>query len=223
MARNNQRDFEYRLRRELHAAAGEIHPVNALPDILARIRGSYTQIGATGTRNPLPLRQQTALTLLLEDICAASRIRRDKSISLHHGCCTGTDESTHHYVRAIPGAIIHGHPGIGNHGESPHRMSLVHMSSFDYLYEPKPYRFRNRDIVASVGLLIACPAYTENDSRSWRSGTWQTIRMARNARKPVFIVWPHGTAELDTGNAAIPANPDARETPETHSLPWGPN
>lgn len=47
------------------------------------------------------------------------------------------------------------------------------------------YRERNVRLVAEGGILFGFPAYPEDDPRSRRSGTWQTIRMARRAGKPV--------------------------------------
>lgn len=44
---------------------------------------------------------------------------------------------------------------------------------------------RNRAIVASVDLLIAAP---ESDTEVLRSGTWATVRYARQAGKPVVML-----------------------------------
>lgn len=43
------------------------------------------------------------------------------------------------------------------------------------------YRARNQAIVNSVNELHAFPEFTEAHPRSLRSGTWQTVRMARRA------------------------------------------
>ena len=49
---------------------------------------------------------------------------------------------------------------------------------------------RNRRIVASVDELVACPrGFTEE----LRSGTWATVRYAREAGIPRTIIWPDGT------------------------------
>jgi len=43
------------------------------------------------------------------------------------------------------------------------------------------YRDRNRRIVGHSDVLVAFPAWPEDDPRSARSGTWQTVRLARRA------------------------------------------
>ena len=45
------------------------------------------------------------------------------------------------------------------------------------------YADRNRTLVAEATCVFGFPAYPEDDPRSLRSGTWQTIRMAREAGK----------------------------------------
>lgn len=51
--------------------------------------------------------------------------------------------------------------------------------------ETSSYRDRNAALVKPATELIAYPQYPEQDGRSRRSGTWQTIRLARNAALPV--------------------------------------
>jgi hypothetical protein len=43
------------------------------------------------------------------------------------------------------------------------------------------YADRNARLVAEAGAMFAFPAYPEDDPRSLRSGTWQTVRMSRKA------------------------------------------
>jgi hypothetical protein len=43
------------------------------------------------------------------------------------------------------------------------------------------YADRNARLVAEADAVFAFPAYPENDPRSLRSGTWQTVRLSRKA------------------------------------------
>jgi hypothetical protein len=45
------------------------------------------------------------------------------------------------------------------------------------------YADRNAELVTRATMVFGFPAYPEDDPRSARSGTWQTIRMARTAGK----------------------------------------
>ena len=45
------------------------------------------------------------------------------------------------------------------------------------------YADRNYQVVLRGTMLFGFPAYPEDDARSLRSGTWQTLRMARKAAK----------------------------------------
>jgi hypothetical protein len=45
------------------------------------------------------------------------------------------------------------------------------------------YRDRNAELVRLATFVVGSPAYPEDDPRSARSGSWQTIRMARRAGK----------------------------------------
>lgn len=52
---------------------------------------------------------------------------------------------------------------------------------------PYPYRARNARIVALSDLLLAFPMREEAHSTQRRSGTWQTVRLARAAGVPVHV------------------------------------
>jgi len=49
------------------------------------------------------------------------------------------------------------------------------------------YKDRNQRLVDEATAVYGLPAYPEKDPRSLRSGTWQTIRLSRRARK--LISW----------------------------------
>lgn len=56
--------------------------------------------------------------------------------------------------------------------------------------EVRPPLDRNRDIVDACDILIAAPAGMAEERRS---GTWATVRYARNLGRPIITVWPDGT------------------------------
>lgn len=49
------------------------------------------------------------------------------------------------------------------------------------------YKDRNLRLLEESEKLVAFPLYAESDARSQRSGTWQTVRMARLRRMPIEI------------------------------------
>lgn len=52
-----------------------------------------------------------------------------------------------------------------------------------FMPEGTSYEQRNQEIVDYSDKIVGIPEYPERDTRSLRSGTWQTIRMARRAGK----------------------------------------
>lgn len=49
------------------------------------------------------------------------------------------------------------------------------------------YADRNQALVDDVAALVAKPKFGPKDTRSLRSGTWQTVGMTRRAKKPVVF------------------------------------
>ena len=110
--------------------------------------------------------------------------------TLHHGCCTGWDEAAHHLARSLGWRIVI-HPPTNE---------LYMAREFTDLEWPawevrpaKPYAERNQDIVNESTRIIAGPLHPQADERSKRSGTWMTLRMAYDARKPWSAVFPDGS------------------------------
>jgi hypothetical protein len=144
-------------------------------------------IGVTGTREEFPNPQKLALGVML-----SIGARLSEGINkLHHGCASGVDEFAHGIACTIPDMHIHGHPGYDANESTPYQMT-VKPGSFHVIHDAKPYKERNRDIVRVSRVLLACPLYPESHSRSARSGTWQTVRMARKANIPVIVITPIG-------------------------------
>jgi predicted Rossmann fold nucleotide-binding protein DprA/Smf involved in DNA uptake len=63
------------------------------------------------------------------------------------------------------------------------------------VYPERPPLLRNVDIVDACAVLVACPSGAEHR----KSGTWATVRYARQVGREVVIVWPDGTVARDGG------------------------
>jgi hypothetical protein len=175
-------DFAETIRRELHAVGAAI-PVGI-------------RIGITGSRTAPNDKQEFALGILINTL---ARAIDTGPVEMHHGCCTGTDETAHFIGAAIAGMSIIGHPGYGQGKRSPRMTTGADL--FTLVLPELPYGERNRAITTASGILLACPRFPEADARSARSGTWQTIRLMRRARKPVIIIPPHGIIIHDHAHA----------------------
>jgi hypothetical protein len=148
-------------------------------------------IGITGTRNRLTMNQYESLALTLAEYSAGQQ-SLGSYLFIHHGCCIGTDEISHLLARDMKCTFICGHPGIDRHGNSPYSMP-IRLREFSILNGSKPYRERNKDIVNTGRIIIACPASPEMHFDSRRSGTWQTVRLARKAEKEIIYIWADGS------------------------------
>jgi hypothetical protein len=155
-------------------------------------------IGITGSRKPLPTIQIKSLYFVMMKLCLDELAMDGGSVAIHHGCCVGADEEAHNLAETMAGVSIHGHPGMDEWGKS--RLTLpTGKYDYDILHSRELYKTRNWNIVNVSDVLIACPAYPENDKGSRRSGTWQTVRMARRASKTVKYVWANGEVSTVTG------------------------
>lgn len=128
------------------------------------------RIGFTGSREGMTLLQCKKLR---------ERITELQPEEFHHGDCVGSDEIAHGIVReAAPECKIIVHP--------PAKAKLRAFCEGDYHYRAKPYLERNRNIVSLTDLLIATPSGPEKR----RSGTWATIRYARDLNLNIEIIYP---------------------------------
>lgn len=144
--------------------------------VLARsLVNEMKDIGFTGTRVGMTLQQIHSVDVLL------FRMTLETPDSwAHHGDCLGADAGFHRIAR-LNGLKVHGHP--------PDNPSNRAWCDFDSQEEEKPYLIRNKDIVDFSDSLIACPQGFEEELRS---GTWSTIRYARQVGRQGVIVWPDG-------------------------------
>lgn len=129
-------------------------------------------VGFTGTQLGMSSAQIGAVDMLLFDKLSTWQAR--------HGDCIGADADFHRLSR-LNALRIHGHPPI-----NPSKRAYC---DFDSISEEKEYIERNHDIVNASDWMIACPAGFKEELRS---GTWSTIRYARNVERNGYIVWPDG-------------------------------
>jgi hypothetical protein len=119
-------------------------------------------IGFTGTRRGMTDRQKTALAVLMEEFD-----QYEGQPTLHHGAANGADSE------AVILAAEWDWKTTAHLASPPGTAKLL--------------LARNRNIVDSSNLLIAAPSTIEEVRRS---GTWMTIRYARQTDKPVVVLDP---------------------------------
>ena len=139
------------------------------------------RLGITATRKGLSDGQWEALDHMVPIV--------DSEVTeLHHGMCTGGDEQIVDELDR-PDLEIVAHPGP----RSRYQSDRARWASTRVLPE-KDFIARNHDIVHSVDELWAFP---EGPEKKRGSGTWATIRYARDiAHIPVIIFWPNGQTEV---------------------------
>lgn len=133
-------------------------------------------VGFTGTQDGMTQDQRLAFQNLLASLVVGARARQ-----LHHGNCIGADDEAVEDAHALrlftvawPG------PSMKKRGT---RVSSDTRSAL-------PYLVRNKIIAREVDVLIAAP---KQETEIVRSGTWATVRYAREAGKPIYIIRPDGS------------------------------
>jgi len=127
------------------------------------------RVGFTGTSETITVLQKTRLKSLLEEL---------NPEEFHHGDCVGADAEAHMIALDLSVVVVH----------PPTDSSKRAFCTGGHIRRPKPYLDRNQDIVDETDVLIALPSRSEY----LRSGTWSTVRRARKAEKPIWIVMPNG-------------------------------
>jgi hypothetical protein len=130
--------------------------------------------GFTGTQEP-PL----ALVPLIFDVVRA--LPQDATYVV--GCCIGIDALVARVVMQLGRRVHAVVPWDRSKVDAEWRL---YCTTFEEMPEPRRwidrYKERNARIVAlGKNGLIGFPRWPEEDGRSMRSGTWQTIRIARRA------------------------------------------
>jgi hypothetical protein len=138
------------------------------------------KIGFTGTQRGMSLSQHDALRGFLLGATLGY-----ENAEFHHGDCIGADAQAHDIAYSLRLSLV-----IHPPEDDKKRAWKGSTASAIRIFPVLDYRDRNRMIVSSTDLLVAAPKMFKEEQRS---GTWMTIRMARIAKKPVFIIWPDGT------------------------------
>ena len=137
-------------------------------------------LGFTGTRRGSQSKQHKFLSTYLHTIWKTT-----DTVTIHHGDCIGWDTEFHKLCVSYDFNLII-HPPLNTRARAYNLDSGKPL----VLMPVKPYIERNHDIVDACHELIACPHSMEEVQRS---GTWATIRYAKNVGKDVFIIFPDGT------------------------------
>ncbi len=158
----------------LRSTEGEQDLRGDLETLGVLLRVSRTlRVGATGTRHGCTQEQLAALRRVLRGLPGRA---------LHHGDCLGFDDEVHGVARELGYRVV---------VRPPTEQALAAGHQGDERREPRPYLARNEDILRDTEVLVACPEGPETT----RSGTWSTVRRARQLHRPIITVWPDGRVE----------------------------
>lgn len=131
-------------------------------------------IGFTGSREGMTGRQKTfvwEMLLLLQE---------DSIFHGHHGDCIGSDAQFHEMMVQLGGEVT-------IHPPKKREFRAFCDSGATNKWLEKDYLERDRDIVQCSDLLIATP---KENIEIKRSGTWYTVRFAREKKIPTLVVYP---------------------------------
>lgn len=163
---------------------------------------TQTNIGFSGTQSGMSLSQKANLKFFL---------RNFNCISFTHGDCRGADYEAHEIAEEYFETLLAHHPDaepkiVVQPALDPVKRAYVLGREHQYLigkftrdgviYEqvsPAKYLERNKHIVDTTDLLLACP---KESQMTMRSGTWATIRYAwsqvSKTGKKVIVIPPQG-------------------------------
>lgn len=149
---------------------------------------SLIHIGFTGSQHPMTQRAKITLHLTLHDIIEEHKFSSAPTC-LHHGDCINSDEEAAKIGSAL-GYLVHAHPSFLEKKRA--------FSEFnDVIHAPKEPLERNKDIAKISSVLVATPhTYQE----IIRSGTWTTIRRARELNREIGIIFPDGSIKWENSD-----------------------
>lgn len=121
----------------------------------------------------------------VQAVAVATVLRQLQPLEGHHGMCIGADAQFNDLCGGL-GILRVGHP--------PTNLNRVAIGlEIDVEWQPRPYLDRNRDIAFTTAELLAAPRGPEIR----RSGTWSTVRYARELGKRITICWPDGEQTIE--------------------------
>lgn len=140
--------------------------------------GENMKVGFTGTQKGMTEAQRDGV------VSVWKALRPVKE--LHHGDCIGADAQANDLFD-VGGKLIVLHTPSD---ERKQAHCFAHWADLEKL-APLPYLERNANIVKRTEVLVAAPfeMFRENEPHS---GTWWTVRYARERHRPVVIVRPDG-------------------------------
>lgn len=137
------------------------------------------RIGFTGTRFQISYETYSSSERMLQSLY-------EEGAEFHHGDCVGADISVASIAHRIGYKII-AHPPISE-------VYRGYYTNNNVIHTPDEYLARNIKIVAACDLLLATP-FTKIEQR--RSGTWYTVRRARELGKGLVIIYPDGSVAME--------------------------
>lgn len=137
-------------------------------------------IGFTGSRRGMTSVQKKIVRQLLE-----AELENQRDVIGEHGDCIGADADFDE-ICADLGMVRWCRP-------CDMESYRAHTSARE-LAPPTSPKIRNLAIVADASKMIACPrSHPATSILGKASGTWNTIGYAKDARKPLVIIYPDGT------------------------------
>ena len=132
-------------------------------------------LGFTGTRLGTRPAQTAAIHWFMH------RLRPSRLV---HGGASGADMVAHGIAESLGIPVIWIYPG-----DTRSSAVWAGMRAGIEIYPPLPPLERNRVMVKQIHGLLACP---KSDTEELRSGTWSTVRYARAAGVPVYLIRANG-------------------------------
>jgi hypothetical protein len=129
--------------------------------------------GFTGSREELTIAQQAVVS----DVLATLNPEEDIVVV---GGCVGLDAFVGRAAKRMGLGVVVIIPGIKVLVDPDWRQ---YADSYVLMPDGSSYRARNARLVGMSDVVHGFPRYGERDGRATRSGTWQTIRMARKGGK----------------------------------------